>query len=59
MKVEYTHEEYRKARIIQIINKFGEEQYFYKSKEITKTEANQIVQHKNNEKSFQNIKINE
>ena len=34
----YTHEDYRRAKVIQL-----EEQYFYRSREITKKEADEIV----------------
>ena len=39
----YTHEDYRRAKVIQLRNKKGEEQYFYRSREITKKEADEIV----------------
>lgn len=49
----YTHDEYRKAKIAHIINIKGEEQFFYKRKEISRKEANFIM---NEWKNNRNLK---
>ncbi|PWJ19752.1 hypothetical protein ATF84_101296 [[Clostridium] innocuum] len=40
----YTHMEYRRARVVHIVNALQEEEFVYKGKLITKEEANAITQ---------------
>lgn len=47
----YTHQEYRKAKIVHLKNSLQEEEFLYQGRMITKKEADDIVQsymqHKN------------
>lgn len=44
---EYTHLDYRKVKIIHIVNLAKESHFFYKGKEITKEEADTMVMEHN------------
>lgn len=44
MNKEYTHKDYRKAKVIHLIDRTKEAHYLYKGKEITKEEADKIVE---------------
>lgn len=43
-KNKYTHMDYRKAKVVHLINKSKEEEFMYRGKSISKEEADSLVE---------------